>query len=48
MAVVGACTRGYRWDDGTHSWRIGKPAAGRLLDGITHDGFPAPGAAPGA
>lgn len=45
MAVVGACTRGYRWDDGTHSWRIGKPAAGRLLDGITHDGFPAPGAA---
>lgn len=40
MAIVGACDRGWRWDDGTHSWRIGKTAAGRLLDGVEHDEFP--------
>ncbi|TXI23046.1 MAG: phage Gp37/Gp68 family protein [Roseateles sp.] len=40
MAAVGACTRGHRWDDGTHSWRVGKPVAGRLLDGVEHNNFP--------
>ncbi|AQG98309.1 hypothetical protein A9R05_05340 [Burkholderia sp. KK1] len=28
-------------DDGPDVWRFGKKAAGRLLDGVTHDGFPA-------
>lgn len=40
LAVVGACQRGYRWDDGTHSWHIGKAAAGRLLDGREHSAWP--------
>ena len=40
MALVGGCDRGWKWDDGTHSWHIGKKPAGRLLDGRTHDGFP--------
>lgn len=29
------------WEAGVSSWRIGKKAAGRLLDGRTHDEFPA-------
>lgn len=41
MALVGACMRGWKWDDGTHSWCIGKAAAGRLLDGVEHNGSPA-------
>lgn len=40
IATVGACQRGYRWDDGTHSWHIGKAAAGRLLDGREHSAWP--------
>ena len=40
MVLVGACHEGYRRDDGTHSWRIGKAAAGRQLDGRTHDDWP--------
>ncbi len=30
----------HQWPDGAHSVRVGKAAAGRLLDGVTHDGFP--------
>lgn len=30
----------HHFDDGTHMARIGKRAAGRLLDGVEHDGFP--------
>jgi protein gp37 len=30
----------HRFDDGTWVQRIGKNAAGRLLDGRTHDSFP--------
>lgn len=30
------------WNDGGISARVGKKAAGRLLDGVTHDGFPEP------
>lgn len=40
ISQVGACNRGWKWDNGTHSWRIGKKAAGRLLDGVEHNGFP--------
>jgi len=40
MALVGSCIRAWKWDDGTHAWHIGKKAAGRLLDGIEHNGFP--------
>ncbi|MGA0610526.1 phage Gp37/Gp68 family protein [Caldimonas sp. KR1-144] len=40
MAFVGSCNRGWQWDEGTHSWRIGKKGAGRLLDGVEHGGFP--------
>lgn len=33
--------RQHNWDDGcTTSLRVGKKAAGRLLDGVTHDAFP--------
>jgi protein gp37 len=32
--------RVHRWPDGTQSYRTGKKAAGRLLDGVTHDGYP--------
>ena len=39
-ALVGACQHGHRWDNGTHSWRIGKKAAGRRLDGVPHDEYP--------
>lgn len=39
-ALVGACQHGHRLDNGTHSWRIGKKAAGRLLDGVPHDEYP--------
>gem|GEM_PF-6756181 len=28
------------WGDGLSSWRVGKKAAGRLLDGVQHDGYP--------
>lgn len=31
----------HRWGDLTYSVRIGKKAAGRLLDGVEHNGFPA-------
>jgi protein gp37 len=31
----------HRWGNLDYSIRIGKKAAGRLLDGVTHDGFPA-------
>lgn len=31
---------GHAWDDGMTAWRIGKAAAGRLLDGRTHDEWP--------
>jgi protein gp37 len=30
----------HQFDDGTWMQRVGKKAAGRLLDGVTHDGFP--------
>lgn len=29
------------WESGVSSWRVGKKAAGRLLDGRSHDGYPA-------
>lgn len=32
----------HEWPDGTGAARVGKKAAGRLLDGRTWDGFPAP------
>ncbi|RKP44722.1 DUF5131 family protein [Pararobbsia silviterrae] len=32
----------HTFDDGAMSARVGKIAAGRLLDGVTHDGFPHP------
>jgi protein gp37 len=28
------------WPDGSQSYRVGKHAAGRLLDGVLHDGYP--------
>ncbi|CAE6967556.1 phage Gp37/Gp68 family protein [Paraburkholderia domus] len=33
-------SEGMHVDDAPAVWRVGKKAAGRLLDGITHDGFP--------
>lgn len=30
----------HNWKDGLSSWRVGKKAAGRLLDGMLHDGYP--------
>jgi len=30
----------HHFDDGTHMARVGKKAAGRLLDGLEHNGFP--------
>jgi len=33
---------GHRWPDGTKSYRVGKKAAGRLLDGRVWDEFPCP------
>jgi len=30
----------HRWPDGSQSWRVGKKAAGRELDGRTHDEIP--------
>ena len=30
------------WKDGLSSWRVGKKLAGRLLDGVLHDGYPTP------
>lgn len=33
----------HKFDDGTHSVRIGKKAAGRLLDGVLHDEYPREG-----
>lgn len=30
----------HKWPDGTYSVRIGKKLAGRLLDGIEHNGYP--------
>lgn len=37
-AIVDAKQHG--WPEGHCSFRVGKKAAGRLLDGVTHDGFP--------
>ena len=31
----------HNWPDGVQAARVGKKAAGRLLDGLTHDGYPA-------
>jgi len=31
----------HRWNDGAVSFRVGKKQAGRLLDGVEHDGYPA-------
>lgn len=33
------CAAGH-YDDGPDVWRFGKKAAGRLLDGVEHNGFP--------
>lgn len=30
----------HKFEDGTYVVRVGKKAAGRLLDGVTHDGYP--------
>ena len=30
----------FAWDDGVVSERVGKKAAGRLLDGVIHDAWP--------
>ena len=30
----------HNWKDGLSSWRVGKKAAGRLLDGSLHDAYP--------
>lgn len=35
----------HEWDGGAFSARVGKRAAGRLLDGVQHDGYPKGGAA---
>lgn len=34
------CTALHKWDDRAFSCRVGKARAGRLLDGVTHDGMP--------
>ena len=36
----GSNTAFYRWDDSASSIDVGKKAAGRLLDGIEHNGYP--------
>ncbi len=36
---------GMHWEDEPDVYRVGKKTAGRLLDGVTHDGFPDPAAA---
>jgi protein gp37 len=36
-----AGTKCHEWNGGNCSWRVGKKAAGRLLDGIEHSEFPA-------
>ena len=41
IRLVGRCTKAHRWENATHSWDIGKKAAGRLLDGRTWDEVPA-------
>jgi protein gp37 len=38
LTPEGAVT--HNWPDGSHSIRVGKKAAGRLLDGRTHDAMP--------
>ena len=42
VGASGAASSGevHLWGDGCCSWRTGKKAAGRQLDGRTHDGFP--------
>ncbi len=35
-----SCDFGEDLDDNARVWRVGKKVAGRLLDGVTHDGFP--------
>lgn len=37
--------KGHRFDDGTLMLRVGKAAAGRLLDGVLHEGLPGDGEA---
>jgi protein gp37 len=39
---VGGDWKIHQWPDGAMSARVGKHAAGRLLDGMTHDGYPEP------
>jgi protein gp37 len=34
--------RAHRFHDGVLVERVGKKAAGRLLDGVQHDGYPKP------
>lgn len=36
---IGHVLAGEIWDDGA-LWRVGKKSAGRLLDGVQHDGYP--------
>lgn len=36
-----AMTKGGQFEDGQSCWNVGKKAAGRVLDGRTHDEFPA-------
>ncbi len=36
-----AMTEGGQFPDGQSCWNVGKKAAGRLLDGVQHDGYPA-------
>jgi protein gp37 len=35
------CAKQHEWPEGHCSFHVGKKAAGRLLDGVTHEGFPA-------
>jgi protein gp37 len=37
-----SCDFGEDLDDNARVWKVGKKAAGRQLDGVTHDGFPEP------
>lgn len=40
MRRLGHTVTCYAWDDGETTVRSGKKAAGRLLDGVQHDGYP--------
>jgi protein gp37 len=39
-ALIGGGVVAHRWADGSCSIRVGKKLAGRLLDGVEHNGFP--------